>query len=88
MEQLLNNRQNGIAVISMLVLMVFAQGILLADKILGHSLLSWWWVWSPSLALLAFIGFLVLYMCVRILVVEIILYFTERYNKKNDETTD
>lgn len=88
MEQLSNNKQNGMVIIAMLFIAMLAQLVLLADKILGHSPLSWWWVWSPSLALLAFIGFLVMLMCIRILVVEIVLYFTERYNKKNDETTD
>ena len=88
MEQLSNNKQNGMVIIAMLFIAMLAQCVLLADKILGHSFLSWWWVWSPSLALLAFVAFMVMLMCMRILVVEIILYFTERYNKKNDETTD
>lgn len=71
MEQLSNNRQNGIAVISMLVFIVFAQGILLADKILGHSLLSWWWVWSPSLILLGAVACIVFYFCIRLIVLMI-----------------
>lgn len=71
MERLSNNKQNGIAILSMLVLMVFAQGILLADKILGHSLLSWWWVWSPSLFLLATIACIVLYFCIQLIVLMI-----------------
>ena len=83
MEQLSNNRQNGIAIISMLVFIVFAQGILLADKILGHSLLSWWWVWSPSLILLGAVACIVFYFCLRIIYFSLKEFNNERLQRRN-----
>ena len=83
MEQLSNNKQNGIAILSMLVFIVFAQGILLADKILGHSLLSWWWVWSPSLFLLGTVACIVLYFCIRIIIFSLNEFYNERLQRRN-----
>lgn len=83
MEQLSNNKQNGMVIIAMLFVAMLAQCVLLADKIFGHSFLSWWWVWSPSLFVLACIMCVVFYFAIRIIIIELKEFYNERLQRRD-----